>query len=158
MIIHLPSFKEGVPTQVFQVYNPKELDLEFVDLKYSSDLNMVGVVEKGPDTVSFHGTLTSDVCHICGRCLKQVEDHLRQPFELFYEIKDKEDIETVNDLREALILDHPIRYVCKEECRGLCPTCGINLNESRCHCEKVAASQPFSSLKNMLSKKKQGEK
>ena len=155
MKIHLPSLKEGVPTKVQQEYDPKHSDVEFVDLKYSEPLVMDGIVEKDRDTLTFRGHLTSKVVKICARCLKSVKDHVDQPFELFYEIKGKEDLETLNDLREVLILDHPIRFLCREECRGLCPSCGINLNVEECNCRATDRSVPLSDLKKIWISKKE---
>jgi uncharacterized protein len=34
-----------------------------------------------------------------------------------------------------LVLALPLRYICNEECKGLCPGCGVNLNREECHCE-----------------------
>ena len=95
--------------------------------------------------------------YVCARCLKSVKDHVGQPFELFYEIKGREDLETLNDLREILILDHPIRFICREECRGLCLSCGVNLNETRCNCEGIDRSAPFSQLKKLWPSKKENK-
>ena len=158
MKIHLPDFKPGVPRPVHESYDPKHLDLEFVDLKYTKPLDMEGTVEKGHDTVTFRGNLTSEVVHICGRCLIQVSEKIDEPFELFYETKDIEDIETLADLREVMLLGHAITYVCRSECRGLCPNCGINLNEAACKCESRFKSEPFSALKNIRITSKEGKR
>jgi uncharacterized protein len=117
-----------------------------------------GTVEKGHETLTFRGHLTSEVEHICGRCLMPVKDAVNQPFELFYEIKGVEDIETLDDLREILILNHPISFVCREDCRGLCPQCGVNLNERSCDCQKKFGESGFSSLKTLWQKMKEGKK
>lgn len=47
-------------------------------------------------------------------------------------------------IREAIILSQPIMQLCKDDCRGLCPVCGINLNTGSCSCqtEKVGAFTP----------------
>ena len=47
-------------------------------------------------------------------------------------------------IREAIILSQPIMQLCKDDCRGLCPICGINLNTGSCTCkaEKVGAFTP----------------
>lgn len=153
MKLHLANLKEGVITRVHQDYDPKLLDLEFVDLKYTGPLSLEGAVEKGPDTLTFRGHLVSQIERICARCLISVKDRVDQPFELFYEIKGREEIETLDDIRELLILDHPIQFVCQEDCCGLCPTCGTNLNESRCHCDTSQAS-PFVPLKKIWAKSK----
>lgn len=134
MIIQTRLLRDGFPKIVHEVYNPKELDLEFVDLKYSDGLVMDGVVEKCLNTVSFRGQLKSQVNHVCARCLKQVGHEVDQPFEFVYDVKGKEEVDTLDDLREVLILDHPIRFLCRQDCRGLCPKCGLDLNEGPCSC------------------------
>jgi uncharacterized protein len=40
------------------------------------------------------------------------------------------------DIREEIILDYPVKPLCKPDCKGLCPTCGKNLNEGQCNCNK----------------------
>lgn len=157
MKIRLADYKEGVAVAVRQEYDPKDLDLEFVDLRYSGPLELEGTVEKGADTVVFRGRLTSAIEHICGRCLQPTQDRIDEPFELYYEIKGEEVIETTDDLREALILDHPISFVCHENCKGLCAQCGANLNEVRCQCapKPVAPSSAFVQLKQLWEKKQE---
>ena len=152
MKIRLADFKEGSLTQVETRYDPKAIDLEWVDLKYAEPLCLHGTVEKGHDTLIFRGNMISEVEHICARCLKAVKDELNQPFDLLYDIKGKDEIETLDDLREILLLDHPLSYLCREDCRGLCPHCGINLNESRCPCESQTHAQPLTSLKKIWKK------
>lgn len=152
MKLRLADFKEGSPTNVKEEYDPKAMDLEWVDLKYSEPLHLQGTVEKGHDTLTFQGHLRSRIEHICARCLKAVKDELNQPFELIYDIRGKELVETTDDLREILLLDHPLTYLCREDCRGLCPQCGINLNETRCRCESQTHNEPLTSLKKIWKK------
>ncbi len=159
MNIRLVEYKEGVVTPVEAEYNPKELDLEFVDLIYSQPLKLVGTVEKSLVTLTFRGELSSRVEHVCGRCLKKIAAPIYAEFEFFYEIEGKESIETLDDLRETLILEHPISFVCEETCKGLCLQCGINLNESRCSCvppDEKPAEGAFAELKKLWNKKKRG--
>ncbi len=157
MQIRLADLKEDEIVPVKGTYNPKDLELEFVDLVYSKPLSLDGTLEKSHDTLRFQGVLTSDIERICGRCLKKLPGSLRKLFDLFYEIHGKEVIETTDDLRELLILDHPLSYLCQENCRGLCPQCGTNLNESKCTC-KIDNDQPLSHLKDIWNKKKQESK
>jgi uncharacterized protein len=132
--VHL--LRDGQPRAVHEAFDPKELDLEFVDLKYLEAVAVQGTVEKFTDTVTFQGKMTSRVEHLCGRCLKAVEEKFDQPFELVYDVKGKEELETLEDLREILILEHPIRYLCREDCMGFCSRCGVNLNDAPCACPK----------------------
>ena len=154
MKILLRDYKEGIPVEVKQTYDPKTLDLEFIDLHYLQPLEMTGVIEKGLDTITFQGLLKSRVEHLCGRCLKKVTARLEESFELYYEVADKEEIDTLDDLREAVLLDHPLTFVCSETCKGLCPHCGNNRNEKKCGCEPVVKNNVFADLKKILQKKK----
>jgi uncharacterized protein len=54
----------------------------------------------------------------------------------------------------ALIMETPYVVLCREDCAGLCPTCGANLNEGDCGCAAKAASEPdpmspFAALKDL---------
>ena len=135
MKIFLRMLQEEFPKSVHEEYNPKELDLEFVDLTYLERVVMDGTVEKLRDTLTFRGHLKSRIEHACARCLAGVEETVDHPFEMVYDIKGKEELDTLEDIREMLILAHPIRFLCSEKCLGLCPRCGANLNEGSCACK-----------------------
>lgn len=154
MKIVLADYKEGVPVSVHETYDPKKLELEFVDLKYTKPLDMTGVVEKSADTVNFSGTLKSKIEKLCGRCLKKLASNLEKDFVLYYETTGKDVIDAIDDLRETLILDHSLAYVCKESCKGLCPNCGIDRNLKKCSCESEVKNNAFGELKKLLKKKK----
>jgi len=53
---------------------------------------------------------------------------------------------------EEILLAMPIRYLCEESCRGLCPQCGINLNEGSCSCQEEVEGSPFAVLKGIKLK------
>ncbi len=60
----------------------------------------------------------------------------------------------LNDLiREMLVLEIPFRYLCSEDCKGLCVKCGHNLNEGLCPCPSEHVSSQFGGLKDLLAKK-----
>lgn len=134
MKILVPPLREGHPKPVHESYNAKALDLEFVDLTYLEPVILDGTVEKFMESITFKGSLRSRVEHTCARCLRQVEEAIDQPFEVLYEIQGRTEIDTMDDLRERLILECPIRYLCREDCAGLCPKCGGDLNQRVCHC------------------------
>lgn len=155
MKIRLADYRIGEVTTVHEQYDPKKLDIEFVDLVYSGPIKLDGTVDKEMDTLTFRGSLHGPMEHVCGRCLRRVPDRLDKSFEFFYEIKGRELIETLDDLREVLILDHPISFVCKENCKGLCPQCGTNLNEGKCNCSLRSSSAPFAVLKQWKKRKEE---
>jgi len=154
MKLVLRDYPEDTPIDVSQDYDPKALDLEFVDLKYKSGQHLAGQVLKSSESLHFWGVLSAQVERICGRCVAAVKDRLDEPFDLYYEIKGLEEIETIDDLREALIVDHPVQFVCDEKCKGLCAQCGANLNEKPCKCKaQDYISEPLSRLGDVWKKK-----
>lgn len=50
---------------------------------------------------------------------------------------------------EALLLNLPSKLLCREDCRGLCPKCGKNLNEGDCDCSEDYSDSPFAKLLNL---------
>jgi uncharacterized protein len=54
------------------------------------------------------------------------------------------DLESI--LREQIILMIPLKPLCDDNCKGLCPKCGANLNVTTCQCRPEAANTPFAHL------------
>ncbi|MBR2790177.1 MAG: DUF177 domain-containing protein [Eggerthellaceae bacterium] len=106
----------------------------------------------------------------CARCLEPVEVDLFGELEGYYlldpddvpEDMEGDEFEVLPEDRKidvaplitaALLLDVPMIPLCSEDCKGICPTCGANLNEGECGCadeagEAAAASpdNPFAAL------------
>lgn len=129
MKILVRALGEGLPKEVHEKYDPKQLDVEFVDLTYLEGVELNGTVEKFQDTLTLRGQLTSRIEQTCARCLKPVEEAVDHPLEVVYDVRGKEEVDPLEDIREVLILSHPIRFLCREECPGLCPRCRADLNE-----------------------------
>lgn len=98
------------------------------------------------DSVVASGKFEAEVMLICDRCLDTFETKISFPFEreYFFDRKDVDEeklyvdkhqnIEIGEPLREEIILVVPIQNFCKEDCPGICPTCGVNLNHEACKC------------------------
>jgi uncharacterized protein len=55
-------------------------------------------------------------------------------------------------LREQVLLAVPLKTVCREDCRGLCPHCGRNLNVEQCNCAEPLEDPRWSALKEIKDK------
>jgi uncharacterized protein len=64
----------------------------------------------------------------------------------FYELPG---LELEEILREQVLLQLPMQRVCSEDCKGICPVCGANRNETDCHCETHSADDRWSALKEI---------
>ncbi len=133
---------------------------KYFDLADGEDYEILGRI-KGQvtfsllqDKVLMEGNLDATFRMDCIRCLKKVEIPIQKSFSMFF-IKKQEDyvedsavdpdeedvgffkgkfIHPDNDIRELLLIDLPDYPLCGDECRGLCPGCGANLNKEPCRC------------------------
>lgn len=104
------------------------------------------LAETGGDQFFWQGTLTTRVAERCRRCLKPVsvpvsaqvgalftEDAEEDPSS--YPLPSGRELDLADMVREELLLALPAYVVCRDDCRGLCPRCGTDLNEGACSCE-----------------------
>ena len=61
-------------------------------------------------------------------------------------------------LREQLEMEFPMRFLCKEDCKGLCSKCGKNLNEGECDCDHTDFDPRMEPLRKLLEQMKKEEK
>jgi uncharacterized protein len=58
-------------------------------------------------------------------------------------------VELRDVIREHVLLSLPMRKVCSDVCKGICPECGQNLNQAQCQCEVKAADDRWAALRNL---------
>ena len=82
------------------------------------------------------GELEQDFEAVCSRCGADFDFTVTVPdFLASFETDEKTEIVDLTDeLRQSIILALPTYPVCRADCRGVCPTCGKNLNEGPCAC------------------------
>lgn len=109
----------------------------------------------------------------CARCLEPVTRDISGDFDLLYRPRGADsgvDERTVPQdeaevsyytgegvlledvLREQVLLAVPLKAVCREDCRGLCPHCGRNLNVEQCNCAEPLEDPRWSALKEIKDK------
>lgn len=105
-----------------------------------------GEVTASADVVTLRGVAETTLHAACDRCLKELRRPLSLPLEhvlaASLEREDDGDLVLVSDyrlrldelVREDLLLSLPIKTLCRDDCRGLCPTCGKDLNDGLCGC------------------------
>ena len=57
-------------------------------------------------------------------------------------------------IREQLEMEFPLRFLCREDCKGLCSKCGKNLNDGECDCDKRDIDPRFAPLQKLLEEMK----
>ena len=83
---------------------------------------------------------------------KGLETELTQE-DLDFSYYEGEEIDAGEILAEQIVLEQPIARLCRPDCKGLCPQCGADQNETNCTCvAKRPEDSPFAALKNLLKK------
>ena len=159
MRIDITRLKEGESLALEHEYDAKALNLELYDLHYLALLKLKGTLEKVTSSLFLKGVLTTRLELLCTRCLKPVEQKVSEAVDLYYPCTDQEYLEITDDLREVMLLSYPAKFLCQENCKGLCYRCGANLNEAPCQCGKEpGAAAPgegaFDRLKEWYLKRK----
>lgn len=81
----------------------------------------------------------------CSRCLKMTPQEFSEEFLETYSTK-SEIIDIMLLVVQTLALTEEIQFLCKPDCKGLCPVCGQDLNAAQCGCKPERLS-PFAELK-----------
>ena len=123
--------------------------------------------------IRISGNLTTSVELDCARCLEPAVQNVSRTFDLLYRplgsdagkselsvtsaeaevgYYQGEGLLLEDALREQVLLDLPLKAICRENCKGLCPHCGANLNDRRCSCSEPFEDPRWSGLKDIRSK------
>ena len=150
-------------------YYPFKAELELPEVEVLDDpvrftsVRLKGTFTGAGDSVRMMGTISADVESRCALCLEPVSTHVEAEVDVsFYKDPDPEDDEAfpLNGYRvdvqpvaeEALVLEIPMRFLCSEDCKGICPVCGTNRNIAPCTCQEGGERQnPFSALSELLT-------
>ena len=94
------------------------------------------------------GKLAQDFDAVCCRCGGDFDFTVKvDDFTTSVEVGEKTDfVDLTDELRQSIILALPSYPVCRQDCRGVCPTCGKNLNEGPCTCRHVERDSRWGAL------------
>jgi len=143
------------------------------ELRLNHPVNVDLEINKGADHIRVRGSIKGALQVSCHRCLKPFELPIDEEVDIFlleeqkapeaeeveldedeleYEFFDGEIIEIDQLVAEQIFIALPFKVLCSEDCRGLCPRCGVNLNDEPCRCEKTNKDSPFARLEKLKEK------
>ena len=114
----------------------QQMELETSQLHFADPLDVTVHFDKQRDTVLVGVGVRGQLKLVCSRCLEPFGQPYQNRFRLGYSIKGMQILDVSDDVRQEILLSYPLNFVCREDCRGLCPTCGTNLNAGACGCSK----------------------
>ncbi|MFP4212780.1 MAG: YceD family protein [Desulfohalobiaceae bacterium] len=112
------------------------------------------------------GRLTGRVSMPCSRCAEPAELGLDSRFHLLETLEPKDELDRLGPefirssagvleldlgglLWEQFMLQLPFKHVCGQDCQGICPVCGLNLNQGRCQCQVVQGDPRLEIFRNL---------
>ena len=135
MKIPLNQFKNNQSLVLQEEINPEDLDIDIGVMHFPDALQLRVEVWKEKSDLTIQAHVEGEKEFTCSLCLEEFNNLFEKDFTLHYDIKGLESVTIDQDVRDEILLDHPIRILCRPDCRGLCLFCGTNLNEEKCDCK-----------------------
>lgn len=156
-----------------ETFEPGQIDFSGQELQQESPLRTTGSAEllaHSDGELRIQGRYSVEITTQCDRCLGSARFALEAGFDLFYrpvsDIAREEEvaidegeaeigfyenggIELEEILREQVLLALPMQRVCSEVCKGICPVCGKNRNETACDCKIEPADDRWGALRKL---------
>ena len=143
MIIDLNAIKRAGKTETsFFFEYPAEIKVELPETELLSPVTLDGeVFITGTAQAEVEGEITFTLKGECTRCLKAVEKTFVVEFAESFGTEDgypvvNGKIGLTKMVEDIIIMNTPVTFLCSDDCKGLCPECGANLNDGACKCNK----------------------
>lgn len=155
MYINLSDLKEiGGRKQV-------SLELEFHDLEFvnreieiEDPIKLELEIFNTSDSFVVKGKLKAELILSCSRCLQKYSSPVELDISedvLKSEMEDEEELYLDEIVVDNIILSLPMKPLCSDDCKGICPNCGQNLNEGECDCEVEVLDPRLAKLKDFYN-------
>jgi uncharacterized protein len=153
---------------ISKTYESGSLDYHATEFQQVGPLRADATAELVGSEIRIRGHLGTRLKAHCDRCLTAIEFPIDRDFDLFYrpmssiareeevEVPDQEleigffsgeGVELADVLAEQVNLAVPMKLVCRPDCQGLCPVCGVDRNLENCQCTTEQHQSPFDALK-----------
>ena len=156
-IAPLTRFEQSAVSFVLQ--QPLSLDYKGNTAYFKEPASIEGEITiLGEGLFQASGNIKAVCVTPCDCCLEEAEQALEITFsERYSRLEDQQDVYTFTGdtidlsqmVEENVLLHMPMRILCKEDCRGLCPLCGTNLNYNQCNCVQQSVGA-FDKLKSLM--------
>jgi len=164
--INISKLSEGVHHHSLSA-NPDEIGL---DGRFQTTVHVEATVEKTSRQLLVQSTLHCTGTFTCDRCLDEFSRDIDAGFSIVYvqgqpapgeNAEDQPEVQYLSpdtniidlgeDVRQYILLALPLKMLCKKDCAGLCPVCGINRNKSKCSCRVEETDPRWADLKRLLN-------
>jgi uncharacterized protein len=137
-----------------------------LDERFQSTVAVDATVEKSGTQVFLSAKVMTEALFACDRCLSPFRADLESSYQMYYLTEEGADrlidpaelqivppgfsvIDLRDDVRQTVLLSVPLKVLCTEDCKGLCPHCGANWNLAPCECEQSAVDTRWEQLSKL---------
>ncbi len=163
MLLRLKDIKEAEGKSIPFSYELDLSELEFFgETPLKDPVNVCGELRNRAGALELLADADFMVDTVCSRCLKPIRVPKRQVIRRAFadELQDEENdeillitgemIDVDEIITEAIVLDMDFIFLCKDDCRGICPRCGVDLNMTKCSCESDVQDERLAVLRDIL--------
>ena len=140
------------------------------DCRFASPVMVDGTLTISENSLVLQAEISVAMTFSCGRCLQDVDERISGEIATYYEktgraipegeeLTESDDVEILDfsaktidlsrRIAELVNLNLPMKPLCSEDCKGLCPACGRNLNEGLCGCGTRQVDPRWHTLKTL---------
>jgi uncharacterized protein len=138
-----------------------------LEANFRSPVEVKVRLEKLARQIIVRSEIATSASFSCDRCLTDFSQRIAAAYSIIY-VEDESEagkfppedvrimrndatvIDLSDDVREMVLLSVPLKLLCREDCRGLCSSCGADLNAGECGCTKELANRPWQDLEKLL--------
>lgn len=158
----------------------RRVEVDELDDSLKADLGLVSPTRgslrllRTPDGILVTGALEHDIEDTCSRCLEpfvrhetlNIDEEFRPVVDVStgiplaesgdpdaFKLNSQHELDLDEAIRQYTILERPLNSLCREDCRGLCITCGANLNLGPCKCETGEDEGPRGTFGQLLAER-----
>jgi uncharacterized protein len=125
------------PFSLSQDIPASQWDLDSEDIKFSGDIHLECEFQLCYKEILITGKAILHRVIICSRCLQEVSQKQTKKITLSYNTTELGEFLDIDpDVRQEILLTFPLKVLCKDDCKGICADCGVDLNTDRCKCCK----------------------
>ena len=162
MKIQISGLSEGIHRYDFKVMG-SELAL---GEQLHSTVTVDVALDKTPTQILLTTHIQVSGAFTCDRCVAEFERKLSPSYRMLYVFEVDEmqhldpaefqvisagenTIDIIDDVRQTIILAVPLKLLCNDQCKGLCPACGMNLNGDSCSCKEEIVDERWEQLRRL---------
>lgn len=159
----LISFSE-IKRSVDEYYEIDSFEYAKEKIRLSSPVHLIFQLLRARNGILLKGKLCTEFILECSLCLKEYKQEICTDLDEFFVtldqlseteedevfiIQDDETIDIEPMIFQNLVLSVPMKPLCSDDCKGICPKCGADLNEASCECAKEDFDERFNVLKKL---------